>query len=119
METFKQVRDWLQPGAFLIGVDLKDQFLSVPIHKKFRKYLRFSWLGKLLEWCVLPFGLKCSPRVVTKLLRPVMAFLRSVWGIMLSVYMDDMILQAPTAEECYFHAQILILVLLCCGWEVN
>ena len=115
METFKQVREWLQPGAFLIGVDLKDQFLSVRIHKKFQKYLRFTWLGKLFEWCVLPFGLKCSPRVVTKLLRPVMAFLRSVWGIMVSVYMDDMILQAQTAAECYLHAQILILVLLCCG----
>ena len=109
----------MQPGAFLIGLDPKDQFLSVPIHKKFQKYLRFTWLGKLFEWCVLPFGLKCSPRVVTKLLRPVMAFLRSVWGIMVSVYMDDMIFQGKTEEEVYFNAQLTILLLLCLGWEVN
>ena len=119
METFVQVREWIQPGSYLIGIDLKDQFLSVPVARKFRKYLRFSWLGKLLEWRVIPFGLKCSPRVVTKLLKPVLAFLRVTWGIMISIYMDDMILQAPTAQEVYFHAQLTILVLLCLGWEVN
>ena len=52
MESFAQVREWLQPGYFMIGMDLKDQFLSVPINKKFRKFLRFSWKGKLLEWQV-------------------------------------------------------------------
>ena len=30
-----------------------------------------------------------------------------------------MILQASTAEQAYFHAQLTILVLLCLGWEVN
>ena len=119
METFSQVRDWLQPNAFLIGIDLKDQFLSVPINKKFRKYLRFTWLGKLYEWQVLPFGLKCSLRVVTKMLKPVMAYLRQTWNINISIYMDDMILQSKTAEQAFLHAQITILVLLCLGWEVN
>ena len=119
MESFKQVREWIQPGYFLIGMDLKDQFLSVPINKKFRKFLRFSWKGKLLEWQVLPFGLKCSPRVVTKLLKPVMAFLRAKWGILISIYMDDMLLQAASREQAYLHAQIVILVLMCLGWELN
>ena len=119
MECFQKIREWIQPGAFLIGIDLKDQFLSVSINKKFRKFLRFRWLGKLFEWCSLPFGLKCSPRVVTKLLRPVMAFLRTVWNVCVSVYMDDMILQNQSADQCFFHAQILVLVLLSLGWEVN
>ena len=67
----------------------------------------------------LLFGLKCSPRVVTKLLKPVMAFLRATWGILISIYMDDMLLQAASREEAYHHAQIVILVLLCLGWELN
>ena len=40
--------------------------------------------------------------MVTKLLRPVMGFVRSIWQIMVSVYMDDMILQSQTAQECFF-----------------
>ena len=119
METFSQVRDWLQPNAFLVGIDLKDQFLSVPINKKFRKYLRFTWLGQLYEWLVLPFRLKCSPRVVTKMLKPVIAYLRQTLNINISIHMDDMILQAKTAEQAYLDAQITILVLLSLGWEVN
>ena len=47
-----------------------------------------------------------------------MAILRSIFGILISIYMDDMLIQAKTAEA-YLHAQITILVLLCLGWEVN
>ena len=113
------VREWLQPNHYLIGLDLKDQFLSVGMNKKFRKFLRFQWQGKLYEWSSLPFGLKCSPRVVTKLLKPVVAMLRSQFSIKISIYMDDIILQGRSAEEVSLHAQITILVLLSLGWECN
>ena len=83
METFQKIREWIQPGSYLVGLDLKDQFLSVPVNSRFWKFLRFQWLGELLEWMVLPFGLKCSPRVVTKILRPIMGFLRRTWGILI------------------------------------
>ena len=119
METFKQVREWIQPGSYLIGLDLKDQFLSVPINQSYRKYLRFKWLGKIYEWCSLPFGLKCSPRVVTKLLKPVISLLRSKWDISISIYMDDILIQADTPEKAYLHAQITVLLLLALGWELN
>ena len=29
METFAQVRQWIQPIYYVVGLDLKDQFLSV------------------------------------------------------------------------------------------
>ena len=94
-------------------------FLSVPVNRKFRKYLRFKWGNQLLQWKSLPFGLKCSPRVVTKLLKPVLSFLRSHFKINLSVYMDDLILQAADKETVYLHTQVTILLFYCLGWEVN
>ena len=57
MECFKQLRELIQPNSYLIGIDLKDQFLSVSINPSYRKFLRFKWLDKLFEWCSLPFGL--------------------------------------------------------------
>ena len=119
MEHFSHIREFIQPNYFLIGIDLKDQFLSVGINQRFRKFLKFSWLEKLYQWCVLPFGLRCSPRIVTKLLKPVMSFLRTAWGVLISVYMDDMLLMGKTADEVYFNAQLTILVLMSLGWEVN
>ena len=54
-----------------------------------------------------------------KLLIPVISFLRTQWGVNITIYMDDMLLQAPSKEIAYFHAQLTILLLLCLGWEVN
>ena len=119
LEGFKQVREWIQEGAWMCVLDLKDQFLHVPINDNFHKYLRFSWLGELLQWVVLPFGLRCSPRVVTKILRPVMAFLRTAFAILISIYIDDMLLQAATPEEAYHNSKVTALVLMSLGWGLN
>ena len=119
MEGVRQVRDWMQKDAFFCGMDLKDAFLHVPIHKSFRKFLRFQWLESLFEWQVLPFGLKCSPRVLTKVLRPVVAFLRGTWGILISIYMDDILIQGSSPSQALLHAQVTALFLMVLGWSLN
>ena len=103
----------------MCALDIKDQFLHVPINPQFTKYLRFAWLDKLLEWKCLPFGLRCSPRVVTKILRPVMAFLRTTFSILVTIYIDDILVQASTQEEAFYHAKIVSLVLMALGWSIN
>ena len=119
MEGLRQVRDWIQKDAWFCGMDLKDAFLHIPIHKSFRKFLRFWWLGSLLEWQVLPFGLKCSPRVLTKVLKPVVAFLRVTWSILIAIYMDDILIQGSTPSQVYLHAQVSALLLMVLGWSLN
>ena len=119
MEGLRQVRDWIKPNAWMCVVDLKDQFLHVPINKAFHKFLRFTWNGVLLEWRVLPFGLRCSPRVVTKILKPVMAYLRTILSILISIYIDDMLIQATSAEMAFQHTQLTALILMVLGWSLN
>ena len=109
METF---RDWIRPGAWCVGLDLKDAFPHISIHKDSQKFLRFNWLGELLQWIVLPFGLTCSPRVLTKVLKPVVAFLRATWNILITIYMDDMLIQADSPSTVLLHAQIVILTMM-------
>ena len=46
MEEVAWIRQWLRSGGWFCGIDLKYAFLHVPIHKKFRKFLRFKWGGK-------------------------------------------------------------------------
>ena len=119
MEGLKQVRDWIQKDAWFCGADLKDAFLHIPINENFWKYLRFYWLDQLLEWRVLPFGLKCSPRVISKVLKPVMAFLRTTWGILITIYIDDLFIQGKTPMEVFIHAQVSALLLMVLGWSLN
>ena len=117
METVATVRDWVKPGYFCISLDIKDAFLHIAFDESSRKYLRFNWLDQLLEWCVIVFGLTCSPRVLTKVLKPVIAFIRVTWGILITIYMDDMLLQARSIEECTLHCHIVIIVFMSLGWS--
>lgn len=57
----------------MASIDLKDAYLSVTIWEGHQKYLRFVWNSQLYEFQCLPFGLCSSPRVFTKLLKPVLA----------------------------------------------
>ena len=100
-------------------MDLKDAFLHIPIHESFRKFLRFQWLESLFEWKVLPFGLKCSSRVLTKVLKPVVASLRVTWGILITIYMDEIPIQGSSPSQVYLHTQVAALLFMVLGWSLN
>ena len=117
MESVRSIREWLQPNSFCIGLDLADAFLHLPFHDSSKKYLRFKWLGELLEWQVIVFGLTCSPRVLTKVIKPIIAFLRLTFSILVSIYLDDMLLQSQSPELCILHMEILCLVFMALGWS--
>ena len=61
MEGASMIKDLLQPGDWMCSLDLKDAYLTVPIAKEHRKYLRFLWDGRIFEFTCLPFGLCSAP----------------------------------------------------------
>lgn len=98
MESVKSIRAMIRRGDFFASLDLKDAFLHVPMDPRFFKWLRFMWNGQLYEFTTLPFGLTLSPWVFTKVLREVVAFLRSR-GVRLAIYLDDILIMGSTYEE--------------------
>ena len=119
MESLKSVKEWIRPGYFCTSLDIKDAFLHISINPSSRKFLRFNWLGELLEWCSLVFGLTSSPRVITKVLKPVMSFIRTRFGILVTIYIDDLLIQSISFEKCVHDTQVVILILLSLGWSVK
>ena len=117
LEGLAAVREWIKPGYFCVSLDIRDAFLHISVNKRFRKYLRFHWLDQLLEWAVIPFGLTCSPRVLTKVIKPILAFIRRIWGILISIYFDDILIQSRSISECILHCHIVIIVFMCLGWS--
>merc|ERR1711895_49616 len=118
MENVQTVRKWFQKGSMCAGLDLKDSFLHVPISAQVKKFLRFKWKGKLYEWQVLPFGLKCSPRLLTFMVAPIVKFLRGR-GISLTAFMVDFINQARCRCKVIFQIHVIALVFMCCDWSIN
>ena len=98
MESLQIAKNLIQPGDFLMKLDLKDAYYTVPVHQEHRRYLCFRYQGTLYEFCCLPFGLSSAPRAFTKLLKPVATLLRSV-GIRIVIYLDDILLLHQDQEE--------------------
>ena len=119
MDTIQNLRLWLREGYFLTSIDLKDAYFSVPMSEDAYDFLGFMFEGIVYSYTCLCFGLSAAPRVFTKMLKAVLNFLRLRLLILISAYLDDMLLQASTAEEAFQHVQVTILVLSCLGYEVN
>ena len=66
MEGINQVKDMIQQGDWLIKVDLKDAYFTIPICNVDQKYLRFPWEGNVYQVHCLPFGITVAPWVFTK-----------------------------------------------------
>ena len=102
----------------MTNIDLKDAYLSVPVHETSRKFLRFIWKGTCYQFKALPFGLCSAPRIFTKALKPVAAFLRRK-VIRVLIYLDDFLLLAATVEEAVKNIQLVVSLLQSLGFTIN
>ena len=95
IESLQSAVQLIQKDYWMAVLDLKDAYYSVPINPQHRKYLRFEFKDTLFEFTCLPNGLASAPRVFTKVMKPVIAILRSK-GYLLVIYIDDILLLAAT-----------------------
>ena len=63
-----------------------------------RRYLCFCHNGTAWQFTVLPFGLSTSPRVFTKILKPVLAY-AYLHRVKVHMYLDDWLLNPGTHQE--------------------
>ncbi|KAL7287683.1 hypothetical protein TKK_0018079 [Trichogramma kaykai] len=80
-------------------IDLTDAYYMLSIEESHRKYLRFEFGNETYEFSCLAFGLNVAPLVFTKLLKPVMSFLRGR-GLLSVVYLDDFLLIGKDFDSC-------------------
>ena len=118
METLKAAITKIQQRDYFGSIDLKDAYFSVPIADVDRKYLQFVWNGKEYQFCTLPQGLASSPRVFTKLLKPVYASLRKA-GHFSTPYIDDSLLKGQTYNDCLGNINDTILLVDKLGFTVH
>ena len=100
------------------SIDLKDAYYTIPIHENYRKFMRFQWRGRVMEYQCLCFGLSSAPRVFTKLMKPIFATLRAK-GYISVAYIDDSYLQGYTFEECESNINATAELLTKLGFIIN
>ena len=118
MESIRTAKGLMQTGDWLVKLDLKDAYFSVPIHPSSQKFLKFKWRGQTWQFKALPFGLSSAPYVFTKLMKPVVSILRRL-GIRSILYLDDMLIMSRSKEEARRHLATAVELLIALGFIIN
>lgn len=118
MESIRSVKGLIQEGDWLLKLDLKDAYLTVPICPDHQDFLKFQWQGQIWKFQSLPFGLSSAPQMFTKLMKPIVALWRRL-GIRFIMYLDDMLIMARTQEESRQHLATIVKVLMALGFIIN
>ena len=100
MESLQSAVSAMRHNCWFGSVDLSEAFYSIPICKAHRKFFRFWHNNTKYQFTALIMGLTASPRVFTKILKPVFAKLRAE-GHISTAYTDDSCLQGQTYDSCY------------------
>ena len=103
-ESIHTILQLVTPGAWMVSIDLKDAYYSVPTAKKSQKYLEFRYGWNLYQFTCYPTGLYFFPRKVTKLMKALFSTLHSSGhlssGHLISGYIDDFFLINETYQGC-------------------
>lgn len=118
MEDIRTATKLLGPDIYMCHIDLKDAYFLLNVRKSSRKYLRFIFQEELYQFKCLPFGLCTSPYVFTKIMKPVIQYLRNT-GLLSTIYLDDILLFGETVESCLDNVQKTTNLLKKLGFEIN
>ena len=88
------------------------------MHPDSQKFLRFLWQGQPYQFVTMPFGLNVAPRVFTKLMKSVIAWLRGQ-GVRMIIFLDDILVLAPTIETINQQARVTLSRLESLGFLIN
>ena len=118
MESVFTIISVLQPGDWLISVDLTDAYLHVPINESHQRYLRFLVGEDHFQFRCLPFGISTAPRVFSKILLAVIAVIR-LKGIKIFHYLDDILVVAHSSGELASQREMVLEILSKFGRIIN
>ena len=118
MEGIPLLKDMLRKQNWLVKLDLKDAYLTVPVHPDSRNFLQFEWKDKKFQFDVLPFGLNCAPWVFTKLMKPLIGFWREK-GVRLIIYLDDILIMNSSREAASGEFYLVASTLESVGFLIN
>ena len=119
MDTLETAIRLMRPGCYMTSIDLKDAYYSIPIAEEHQKYLKFIWRGQLYAFTSLPMGLTSSPRIFTKVLKPVFSYLRSQFGHTCLGYIDDSFYLEDSYTECEEATLRAIQLFVSLGFKIH
>lgn len=99
MTTLSSALELITPNCFMASIDLSDAYYSVRVSPGHRKFLQFEFENQQYRFTCLANGISSAPRTFTKLLKVPLSHLREQHNIIVTAYLDDLLLIAPSREK--------------------
>ena len=118
METTRTIFQSLKIGQWVTSIDLKDAYLHIPVHPKFRKYLRIAYQDRVYQFKALPFGQATAPYIFTRIVKSIAASVHSL-SLDFHHYLDDWLNQAISTLNSIQETKLLLALTTRLGWIPN
>jgi hypothetical protein len=118
MESLDLVKSLIRREDYMVSIDLNQAFYHIPLAESQRQYFAFDFFNKRYCFTCLPFGLTASPRIFTKVLKPIIQSARAQ-GIRVVAYLDDLLIMATSKEEVLENLSWVINQLEIHGFTIN
>ena len=118
IEDIRTAINLLNKDDYMCRLDLKEAYFFIPIHRDYKKYLRFKHRDQLYEFNILPFGLSSAPFVFTKIGKTIVNWLRNN-GVRVVIYLDDFLILGRSKEECEKDTKLAISIPTYVGFIIN
>ena len=118
MDHWGQIFPFLRKGQWASKIDLKHAYFHLPLGKNLQQYLVMQVGEQLFQFTAAPFGLNILPFLWTK----VMKVLSRIWrkkGILVFVYLDDLLVIAKTPLTLKRDLQTVLKTLENAGMVIN
>lgn len=118
MEGVGLLKETIRQNDYFVKIDLRDAYLSIPVHIDDRKFLQFTWKNEIFHFTTLAFGFSAAPWAFKKILKPVISHLRSE-GMRLIIYLDDMLILNQSREGARNDFLRAVGIFLRCVFLIN
>ena len=118
MDSLESCLTLIEHNCFMASIGMEDAYHSSPIHPDYTEYLKFTVNEKLYKYFVLSQGYRDSPRIFTKLTKPIVSHLHEQ-GILCSLYIDDVYIQGSSFDECHQNVEYANSLLKRFGFDIS
>ena len=118
MEDKITISSLIESNDYFASIDLKSAFHIIPLHNDSKKLVVFEIFGQRYCFNFLPFGLTSAPRVFSKVLKPVINFIRNK-GIKITFYLDDILIIGPSYDSVCNSLSLTLDILCNLGFKIN
>ena len=118
LDHLAQILPVLRRGYFAEKIDLKDAYFHIGLHPELWPFLRHQVGTQVWEYRAGPFGLSIMPATFMTVIRVVEKVCRAR-GIQIFVYLDDILVIAPSKETLRKHLTEVVETILQAGFKIN